>query len=68
MISDLLGFAKNLGPSLDGILTHCPFPIHTSLIEGVNNKIKLIKRIGYGYRDDTYFFLKIRSAFPGIPG
>ncbi len=22
----------------------------------------------YGYRDDAYFFLKVRSAFPGIPG
>jgi len=21
----------------------------------------------YGFRDDEYFFLKIRSAFPGIP-
>ncbi len=41
--------------------------LQTSLIEGVNNKIRLIKRIGYGYRDDAYFFLKVRSAFPRIP-
>jgi len=61
-------FAENLAKRLDGILAHCRFPIHTSLIEGVNNKIKLLKRIGYGYRDDAYFFLKIRSTFPGIPG
>ena len=33
---------------------------------GINNKIKVIKRIAYGYRDDAYFFLKIRAAFPGI--
>ncbi|MBP1628973.1 MAG: hypothetical protein H6Q00_3448, partial [Holophagaceae bacterium] len=30
-------------------------------------KIKVLKRTAYGYRDDAYFFLKIRSAFPGIP-
>ena len=27
----------------------------------------IIKRMAYGYRDDDYFFLKIRAAFPGIP-
>jgi transposase len=27
----------------------------------------VIKRMAYGYRDDDYFFLKIRAAFPGIP-
>ncbi len=26
----------------------------------------LIKRVAYGYRDDAYFFLKIRAAFPGV--
>ncbi|KNA32832.1 transposase, partial [Burkholderia pseudomallei] len=24
-------------------------------------------RRAYGYRDEQYFFLKIRAAFPGIP-
>jgi len=22
--------------------------------------------MAYGFRDDTYFFLKIRAAFPGV--
>ncbi|HHY0511823.1 TPA: hypothetical protein ACVU5D_003191, partial [Vibrio parahaemolyticus] len=26
-----------------------------------------IKRMGYGYRDTDYFFLKIKAAFPGKP-
>ena len=30
-----------------------------------NNKIKVIKRMAYGFRDDEYFFLKIRAAYPG---
>jgi transposase len=38
----------------------------TNLIEGINNKIKVIKRMAYGFRDDHYFFLKIRAAFPGV--
>ena len=45
---------------------HCRFPLHTSLLEGINNKIKVIKRMAYGFRDDAYFFLKIRAAFPGV--
>ena len=35
------------------------------LVEGINNTIKVIKRRAYGYRDQEYFFLKIRAAFPG---
>ena len=38
---------------------------HTSLLEAINNKIKVIKRVAYGFRDDDDF-LKIRHAFPGI--
>ncbi|MCC7477411.1 transposase, partial [bacterium] len=37
-----------------------------SVLEGINNRIKVIKRIAYGYRDDEYFFLKIKAAFPGV--
>ncbi|HFF3781727.1 TPA: transposase [Stenotrophomonas maltophilia] len=36
------------------------------MVEGINNKIEVIKRVAYGYRDDAYFFLKIREAFPGV--
>ncbi len=32
------------------------------------NKIKVIQRMAYGFRDDDPFFLKIRAAFPGNPG
>ncbi|MFV3378600.1 transposase, partial [Pseudomonas sp. NY11226] len=36
----------------------------TSVLEGVNNRIKVIKRMAYGFRDSEYFFLKIKAAFP----
>lgn len=64
-ITALKTFALNLKALLPGILAHCQWPLGTNLIEGINNKIKVIKRMAYGYRDDAYFFLKIRAAFPG---
>ena len=67
-IEPLKRFARKLKDYLPGIISHCRFPLHTSLIEGINNKIKVIKRMAYGFRDDKYFFLKIRAAFPGNPG
>jgi len=66
-IPALRRFVAMLERHLDGILSHCRYPLHTGLLEGINNKIKVIKRMAYGYRDDAYFFLKIRAAFPGIP-
>jgi transposase len=67
-IEPLKRFARQLRDKIDGVLAHCKYPLHTSLLEGMNNKIKVIKRMAYGYRDEDYFFLKIRAAFPGIPG
>lgn len=64
-LEPLIRFARRLQPYLRGILAHCRYPYHTSFLEGINNKIKLIKRTAYGFRDQDYFFLKIRAAFPG---
>jgi len=41
------------------------YRLNTSVLEGMNNRIKVLKRMAYGYRDSAYFFLKIRDAFPG---
>jgi transposase len=65
-IEPLRRFAKRLKPYLAGILAHCRWRFHTSLLEGINNTIKVIKRRAYGFHDDDYFFLKIRAAFPGV--
>jgi transposase len=46
-----------------GIINHCDYPIHTGKLEGVNNKIKVIKRKAYGFHDLRYFTLKIYQAF-----
>jgi transposase len=46
-----------------GIINHCDYPIHTGKLEGVNNKIKVIKRKAYGFHHLRYFTLKIYQAF-----
>ena len=56
-------FAKMLDRYRYGILNHCEYPIHTGTLEGVNNKIKVIKRKAYGFHDLRYFSLKIIQAF-----
>ena len=64
-IEPLIKFANSLREHLGGILTHCKYPLNTSFLEGMNNKIKVIKRVAFGFRDIEYFFLKIRGAFNG---
>ena len=60
-------FARSLKPYWRGIVSRVRWPMHTGQLEGINNRIKVIKRMAYGYRDSEYFFLKIKAAFPGNP-
>lgn len=64
-IDALKKFAKTLKLHLDGILAHCKHKLNTSVLEGVNNKAKVIKRISYGFRDYEYYFLRIRGMIDG---
>jgi transposase len=56
-------FIKRLRFFEYGILNHADYPIGTSRLEGVNNKIKVIKRKAYGFHDSEYFSLKVKQAF-----
>ena len=56
-------FVKMLQRYRYGIINHCDYPIHTGKLEGVNNKIKVIKPKAYGFHDLRYFTLKIYQAF-----
>ena len=38
---------------------HRPDPEFRERVEGINNKIKVLKRKAYGYRDMEYFKLRI---------
>lgn len=64
-IKALQVFAKRLSNYLEGIVSSASYRLNTSVLEGMNNKIKVLKRMAYGYRDKAYFFLKIKDAFPG---
>ncbi|WP_374609627.1 transposase, partial [Thermomonas sp.] len=66
-IPALMQFARRLKGYWRGIISRVRWPMHTGQLEGINNKIKVIKRMAYGYRDSEYFFLKIKAAFPGNP-
>ncbi len=59
-IPALVHFASLKEKRLPGLVAHAVFPISTGKLEGFNNKVKVAKRIGYGYRDDAYFFTLIR--------
>ncbi|WP_205558233.1 ISL3 family transposase [Pectobacterium brasiliense] len=64
-IKALKQFADRLKGYVSGIIASATHHLNTSVLEGMNNKIKVIKRMAYGYRDNDYFFLKIKAAFPG---
>lgn len=64
-IPALMQFAKRLSSYWRGILSRVRWPMHTGQLEGINNRIKVIKRMAYGYRDSEFFFMKIKAAFPG---
>ncbi len=43
----------------NGIAGYAAYKISTGKMEGINNKIKTLRRQGYGCPDDEYFFLKL---------
>ena len=55
-------FARLLENHKEGIINHAIFQISSGKVEGTNNMIKTLRRKGYGYNDDDYFFLKIIDA------
>ena len=68
----LLWFGRLLENHFEGIIAHATYRISAGKIEGINNKIKTLRRQGYGYPDDEYFFLKLfdmsrRSYVRNIP-
>lgn len=45
---------------IDGVIAHVFNPISTGKLEGFDNRIKVIKRIAYGYSDEDYSFSLIQ--------
>ena len=63
-------FAQMIENHWDGIASYChpDNKVSLGLVEGLNNKIRVIQRKAYGYRDEEYLKLKIIAAFlPPLP-
>jgi transposase len=58
-IMPLMKFANKLAAHRYGLLNYFEHRITTAKVEGINNKIKVLKRMAYGFRDMEYFKLRI---------
>jgi len=58
-IPELAKVADTVDSHRDGVLAYFDKPISTGPMEGINNKIKTLKRMAYGFRDDRYFTLRL---------
>lgn len=58
-INPLIKFANRIAGHRIGILNYFDHRITTGKVEGTNNKIKVLKRQAYGFRDMEYFKLRI---------
>lgn len=58
-------FANMIENHWEGIVSYC-YPenkVSLGMVEGINNKIRVLQRRAYGYHDDDYLNLKIVAAF-----
>jgi transposase len=63
-------FARMIDAHWHGIASYChpDNKVSLGLVEGLNNKIRVLQRRAYGYRDEEYLRLKIIAAFlPPLP-
>ena len=58
-IPQLMKMSMTLLAHRRGILAWYDCHISTGKVEGINNKIKVMKRNAYGFRDDKYFELRL---------
>ena len=63
-------FAEMIERHWDGIAAYCrpENKVSLGMVEGLNNKIRVIQRSAYGYRDEEYLRLKVIASFlPPLP-
>ncbi len=66
-LEPFIKLAKRLNRWKNGIIAYFKIRISNGISEGINNKIKVIKRRSYGFHDINYFFLKILNATGMFP-
>jgi len=62
-LQPLKAFIKKVLNQAQYIINHAKYQLSTSVVEGMNNKIKNIKRRAYGIRNLQYFKLLAIDAF-----
>ncbi len=62
LLAPFVKFCRMVERHEEGILRYFVKRVTSGLSEGMNNKIKVVKRRAYGYRDPGYFILKIYQA------
>lgn len=63
--------AATLDSHREGLLAYFRHRISSGPLEGMNNKIKVLKRQAYGFRDEEYFKLRLyflHESTPAFPG
>gem|GEM_PF-428684 len=60
----MVQFAVQKEKRLPGLAAHAIYSISTGKLEGFNNKIKVAKRIGYGYLDSLSFYFFCPFTIP----
>lgn len=58
-LKPLQSFCNMLISHFDGVVNYFHYHVTNSIAEGINNTIKRLNRMAYGYRDKEYFKLKI---------
>ena len=58
-MGQLTRMANTIEKRIKNILAWYDYPISTGPLEGTNNKIKVLKRVAYGYRDMEFFGLRV---------
>ena len=56
--------ARTLTKWVQEVLNYWRFPLTNAMVEGKHNRVKVLKRRAYGYRNDRTFSLRILNLFP----
>lgn len=62
----LIEFTKTIINHFHGILAFIKLSVTCGALEGMNNKIKVVSRRAFGYKDQQYFILKIYHCCSNI--
>lgn len=61
-IPELISVVEMIKSHFDGVISYFKYGYTNAASEGFNNKINVLKRAAFGFRDLDYFILKIRQS------